>query len=294
MTDNLRFGEAYQVIDLEEQLDFGDDLGFHRAVEMCNGAGICRKMTTGTMCPSFMVTREEEHSTRGRANALRAAMSGKLPPEELTSQRMYQVMDLCIECKACKAECPSSVDMAKIKFEFLAQYHLKHGVPIRARLFADIALASRLAAGPAAPIANWALKVGWLRDALDRFLGITAERPLPRFARQPFTQWFRKQKLKQPANFSKMTAKPVVLFNDTFNTYNHPDVLIAATEVLEAAGYHIHLPGPLLLWKANDIKGPCKESAQSSQRYDQQARVFCRTRGANRGARAELHPIASG
>ena len=121
MTEELRYGSNYAIMPLKDHIDFTEDLGFNRAVEMCNGAGICRKRTTGTMCPSFMATREEEHSTRGRANALRAAMSGNLPNKELTSKRMYQVMDLCIECKACKAECPSSVDMAKIKFEFLAK-----------------------------------------------------------------------------------------------------------------------------------------------------------------------------
>jgi FAD/FMN-containing dehydrogenase len=136
MTENLRYGADYTVIPLKEHIDFSEDQGFYRAVEMCNGAGICRKRTTGTMCPSFMVTREEEHSTRGRANALRAAFSGTLPAEEFTSPRMYEVMDLCVECKACKAECPSSVDMTKIKFEFLAQYYDKHGVPARANLFA--------------------------------------------------------------------------------------------------------------------------------------------------------------
>ena len=101
------------------------------------------------MCPSFMATREEEHSTRGRANALRAALSGTLPHDELTSERMFEVMDLCIECKACKAECPSSVDMAKIKIEFLATYYDRHRLPLRSRLFADIGRASRLLAGAA-------------------------------------------------------------------------------------------------------------------------------------------------
>jgi hypothetical protein len=155
MTENLRYGADYQAIQLQTHLDFADDLGFDRAVEMCNGAGICRKRTADTMCPSFMATREEEHSTRGRANALRAALSGKLPPTELTSPRMYQVMDLCISCKACKAECPSSVDMAKIKTEFLAQYHAVHGTPCATGCWANIAQLSRLASGPLAPIVNF-------------------------------------------------------------------------------------------------------------------------------------------
>jgi len=237
MIENLRYGADYQIVQLSEQLDFSEDQGFHRAVEMCNGAGICRKTTTGTMCPSYMVTHEEEHSTRGRANLLRAALSGHLPAEELTSQRMYKAMDLCIECKACKSECPSSVDMAKIKFEFLAQYYRKHGVPLRARLMADIATMSRWNSGFLAPVVNTLLSSGAVRWLLEKTLGVSRQRQLPRFAREPFTTWFRKRS-PRPAQ-----EKQVVLFNDTFNTFNYPHVSIAATEVLEAAGFEVLLPG---------------------------------------------------
>ena len=237
MTEDLRYGADYEVTQLNEQLDFSADQGFHRAVEMCNGAGICRKTTTGTMCPSYMVTREEEHSTRGRANLLRAALSGNLPHEELTSPRMYEAMDLCIECKACKSECPSSVDMAKIKFEFLAQYYRKHGVPWRARLMADIARASRWNSGKLAPLVNALLDNGGVRWLMEKTLGVSCKRKLPKFAKEPFTTWFHNRG-KQPAK-----QKKVVLFNDTFNTFNYPHVSIAATEVLEAAGFEIILPG---------------------------------------------------
>ncbi|RME42088.1 MAG: FAD-binding oxidoreductase [Caldilineae bacterium] len=238
MDENLRYGAAYTVIPLKEHLDFSADMGFHRAVEMCNGAGVCRK-GNDTMCPSFMVTREEEHSTRGRANLLRAAFSGALPPEEFTSPRMFDALDLCVECKACKAECPSSVDMAKIKTEFLAHYYEVHPIPLRARLFAHIATLSRLASGPLAPLANWTLRNGLIRRGMERWLGIDRRRPLPSFARQPFTAWFKRHT--PPADASE--RKTVVLFNDTFNTYNHPQVAIAAVEVLEAAGYGVVLPG---------------------------------------------------
>jgi len=250
MTENLRFGPAYQVTHLQESLDFSQDMGFHRAVEMCNGAGICRKRTTGTMCPSFMATREEEHSTRGRANALRAALSGALPSEEFTSRRMYEVMDLCIECKACKAECPSSVDMAKIKFEFLSHYYRQHPVPLRVKLFADIAFWSHLGSGMFAPLSNWMLGNGLVRRGLEKFLGISHQRQLPKFASVPFTLWFkqRERMANEAANNHKSKTensklKKVVLFNDTFNTYNYPHVSIAATEVLEAAGFEVVLPG---------------------------------------------------
>lgn len=238
MTENLRYGTSYSVIPVQEHIDFSTDLGFHRAVEMCNGAGVCRKMS-GTMCPSFMVTQDEEHSTRGRANLLRAALSGALPAEELASERMYGAMDLCIECKGCKAECPSSVDMAKIKFEFLARYYETKPVPPPIRFFANIALVNRLGSGFMAPLANWALRWGTLRWILEKAMGIDQRRTLPEFARTPFTRWFKDRT--PPATTGQ--EKPVVLFNDTFNTYNYPQVAIAATEVLEAAGYKVMLPG---------------------------------------------------
>lgn len=263
MTENLRYGANYQVIPVSEHVDFSTDMGFHRAVEMCNGAGICRKRTVDTMCPSFMVTREEVHSTRGRANALRAALSGLLPPEELTSPRMYEVMDLCVECKSCKAECPSSVDMAKIKFEFLAQYYDSHPVPLRTRFFADIARWSRLASGPLAPLANWSLRNGVVRWGLQRLMGITRQRPLPEFARQPFTGWFA-QRSKVNPHMSAVDNK-VVLFNDTFNTYNHPQVSIAATEVLEAAGFEVALPGHKCCGRPMISKGLVDRARKAAQ-----------------------------
>ena len=237
MTEHLRYGASYGVMPIQEHIDFIPDQGFHRAVEMCNGAGICRKRTTGTMCPSFMATREEEHSTRGRANALRAALSGNLPNKELTSRRMYEVMDLCIECKACKAECPSSVDMAKIKFEFLAQYHAANGTPARTKLFGNIPALSRMTSGALAPLANFMTRRPAVRWLMEKTLGISRRRTLPAFARQPFTKWYSQRA--RPAG----KREKVVLFNDTFNTYNSPEVAIAATEVLEASGFEVVLPG---------------------------------------------------
>ncbi len=238
MTEDLRYGANYEVMPIVEHLDFSSDQGFHRAIEMCNGAGICRKDTSGTMCPSYMVTREEEHSTRGRANLLRAALSGQLPNEELTSKRMFEAMDLCIECKACKSECPSSVDMTKIKFEFLAQYYKKNPVPLRTRMMADIAMASRVFSRPLlAPLVNGFLSLKPVSLLLERLFGFSQHRSLPKFTSQPFTTWFNRREKK-----SGKRGK-VVLFNDTFNTFNYPHVSIAATEVLEAAGFEVVLPG---------------------------------------------------
>ncbi len=132
--------------------------------------GVCRKLTTGAMCPSFMATREEEHSTRGRANMLRAALSGHIPHQEMTSPRMYEVMSLCVSCKACKAECPSSVDMARLKTEFLAGYYEQHRRPLRDYLFGHIDTLARLSSGWRAPLANFALNLGATKYLLDRWL----------------------------------------------------------------------------------------------------------------------------
>ena len=255
MTEDLRYGESYTVIPLKEHLDFSQDLGFHRAVEMCNGAGICRKRTAGTMCPSFMVTREEEHATRGRANALRAALSGRFPAAELTSKRMYEVMDLCVSCKACKAECPSSVDMAKIKTEFLAHYYDANGTPARARMFGNINLLSRLGSGPMAGLSNWLVNNGAVKTFLKHQFGISAERSLPNFAATPFTTWFKKRGRKLDGRKGN-----VVLFNDTFNTYNYPHVAIAATGLLEAAGYGVILAGQKCCGRPMLSKGLVKEA----------------------------------
>jgi FAD/FMN-containing dehydrogenase/Fe-S oxidoreductase len=265
MIEHLRYGPNYAPIPIKEHLDFSDDHGFHRAVEMCNGAGVCRKRTTGVMCPSFMVTREEEHSTRGRANALRAAFSGQLPAEEFTSPRMYEVMDLCIECKGCKAECPSSVDMAKIKFEFLAHYYERHGVPLRAKLFGDIAFWSRLSSGLTAPLANWSLQNGLVRWSLEKFAGISRQRQLPQFAATPFTRWFKQRQKVRNSQPQTKNPKKAVLFNDTFSTYNYPHIAIAATEFLEAAGFEVILPGHNCCGRPMISKGLVNQARRAAQ-----------------------------
>ncbi len=231
--------------------------GLVRAVEMCNGAGVCRQRLTGTMCPSFMVTREEMHSTRGRANALRAAMSGVLPPEELTGAGMYAVMDLCIACKACKAECPSAVDMARLKTEFLARYYETHGVPWRARLFGHNATLNRLACSPLAGVAGALLS----RPAVKRALGIAPERSLPRPARHSFASWWRRA-ANRPAGSGD---RDVVLLIDPFTNYNYPEIGVAAVELLTAFGLRVDVQ-PIDDGRALISKGLVAEARKAAGR----------------------------
>ena len=245
--ENLRYGPTYHAREIVTHLSFDREGGFARAVEQCNGAAVCRKVD-GTMCPSYMATREEEHSTRGRANALRAALSGRLPPSEFTSERMHAVLDLCLECKACKAECPSGVDMAKIKYEFLAQFQAEHGVPLRSRLFGNIHGISRIAASRRiSPLVNFALGLQPVRWLNEKVLGIARQRVLPPFAARTFREWYRDYRKAYCARdtvrvvSTPAPAKPVVLFADTFTNFNHPEIGIGAVRVLEAAGFEVLL-----------------------------------------------------
>ena len=238
MTENLRIGPAYRSMALKTGFAFAQEGSFAAAIEMCNGQGACRKVTSGTMCPSYMVTRDEEHSTRGRANALRAAISGALPVDSLTGERLYEVLDLCLECKGCKAECPSNVDMAKLKYEFLDRYHKTNGYPLRNRIFGNVAQLSRMGSF-FAPVSNWALGSEVFKDVLHRYAGIDRRRSLPRFASQTFEQWFRARG-GSPAEAA--TRGQVLLLSDTFTNYNHPELGRAATAVLERMGYQVVLP----------------------------------------------------
>ena len=238
MHENLRIGPTYSTIPLETQFLYKEEGSFASAIEMCNGQGACRKVIGGTMCPSYMVTRDEEHSTRGRANALRAAMSGLLPKDALTDKRLYDVLDLCLECKGCKAECPSNVDMAKLKYEFLDRYHQTNGYPLRNRLLGNIAAMNKIGAF-FAPITNWSMKMGFVKDLLERYAGIDKRRNLPTLANQTFLQWFRANRANRR---SEATRGIVLLFPDTFTKYNHPNLGIAASKVLESLGYQVVLP----------------------------------------------------
>lgn len=237
--DNLRIGPNYHAKEpVSTLLDFSAQGGFARAVEMCSGVGACRKPTGGTMCPSYMVTRDEEHSTRGRANALRLVMSGALPAHGLANETLDNALDLCLQCKACKTECPSNVDMAKLKVEYLHQkYSLGH-VPFGSWLMGHIHHLNPIGSATA-PLANWSLRQPAMRWILEKVAHVDRRRTLPSFAFDNFRRWFRRHIVNPAAG----TRGTVVLLDDCFTTYNTPEIGRAAVALLEAAGYRVELAG---------------------------------------------------
>jgi FAD/FMN-containing dehydrogenase/Fe-S oxidoreductase len=214
ITNNLRFGAGYQTPKRETYFDYSEFGGFGGAVEMCSGVGACRKKLAGNMCPSYMATREESDSTRGRANVLRLAMAGKLEESGLGDDGVYKVLDLCLECRACKSECPVGVDMARYKSEFLADYWSRHGTPLRARALGGVAQMS-VWASRFAPLSNWL-------SPLASFVGLDSRRRLPAWKRKTFEQ-----------SAGSRSSGTVTLFNDTFTNHYDPEIGIAALEVLE-------------------------------------------------------------
>ena len=230
---NLRYGPEYRSARPQTVFAFRREGSLAGAVEACTGVGICRK-DDGVMCPSYQATRDELDLTRGHANALRAALSGVLPPESLTSEQMYRVFDLCLECKGCKAECPTTVDMARVKAEFLALYQTEHGVPLRSRLFGHIHQVAKLAA-PVAGLVNRAGSWRVTRWGLEKVLGISRHRRLPPFRRTAFIRQSRSSGSRSEA------GQPVLLFLDTYSDRSYPDVAAAAVEILEAAGCQVLL-----------------------------------------------------
>ena len=227
----MRYGPNYKVADFEPVLDWsqwtGAGGGFQGAVEMCNNNGSCRKpqLTATVMCPSFRATRDEKHVTRGRANVLRLALSGQLGPDSLTSEEMRDSLRLCVSCKACRRECPTGVDMAKMKIEVAAARAKKHGLSLRERIIAYLPR-----------YAPYAAKMPWLLNARDvlpgaawmseRMLGFSARRKLPRWRRDTFKG-------------GAAEHADVLLFADCFNRYFEPENLNAAETVLSAAGYRV-------------------------------------------------------
>ena len=231
----FRYKTGYQARKFDTALDWSDWGGFSSAVEMCNNNGHCRKFDAGTMCPSFRVTGAEQHLTRGRANTLRLAISGQLGPEALTSDAMRDTMELCVSCKGCKRECPTGIDMARMKIEFLQQYGKRHGYTLRQKLIAYLPryapVISRFA-----PLLNLRDAIPGLSMLTEKLLGLSARRTLPKWSTSPRSS----APLKVlPSPRSAEEEKNVVLLADTFNRHFEPENLRAAIDVLESAGYAV-------------------------------------------------------
>lgn len=213
-------------------LNFQREGSFELSVDLCNGNGLCRK-SEGTMCPSFQATRDEFHTTRARAQTLRSIIHQRLPLKDLTSQGVYDVMDLCISCKGCKTECPSQVDMAKMKAEFLYHYHKEHRPPLRNYFFASVGSLNSFMS-PFSSLFNFIFERKMMKQFLSLF-GISPERTLPHLSKEKFSSWF--------SSFQQhSTSKQIVLFNDTFNEFNHPSIGQAAAHLFRALGYTIIVP----------------------------------------------------
>jgi FAD/FMN-containing dehydrogenase/Fe-S oxidoreductase len=250
MTEHLRDPALPQAVPLATRLSFAETEGMRGAADRCMRIGACRKTDSGVMCPSYMATREEEHSTRGRANALVKALSEPDPRAALGDERLHQILDLCLECKACKSECPLGVDMAALKSESLAQYQEIHGVPLRSRVFGRIRQLNRAGAA-LAPVSNWAPSVPMGRALLDRTLGISRHRPLPRFQRQSLPRWFARRG--EPGG--PFPRGDLILLADSFTSYTEPAIGRAAVELLELAGWRVRLAASGCCGRASISKG---------------------------------------
>ncbi len=284
--DNLRIGPGYHTAEPDPTiLDFSNQGGFAGAVEMCSGVGACRKTTSGTLCPSYMVTRDEVQTTRGRANALRLVMTGDLP-DGWSNETLHDALDLCLQCKACKSECPSNVDMAKLKAEVLYQKYRGRAVPLGSLLMAHIDQLNPIGSATA-PLANWSLKQPAFRWLQEKVLGVDRRRILPSFDANHLRKWFKKHTPDPRAG----SRGSVVLLDDCFTTYNTPDVGRAAVRVLEASGYRVELAGLQCCGRPAISKG-LLPLARDRWRAENVRRLVSRRRpargGADRRLRAKL------
>ncbi|WP_137288401.1 FAD-binding and (Fe-S)-binding domain-containing protein [Natronorubrum halophilum] len=237
--EHLRYGPDYASLEPQTRLDFDDEGGFSHLVELCNGCGTCRQTGGDVMCPTYRATEEEIATTRGRANLLRAAISGEIDPEELYDERFQQeVLDLCIGCKGCQSDCPTGVDLAKLKAEVKHQYHEREGTSLRERLFANV---DRFAAAGSAvaPIANHATSVPGARTVLEKTVGLAPDRTLPTFRRETLVDWDEQRDSRVDP---ETAAAGVVLFPDTDTNYSNPALGKAAVELLETADIHVTIP----------------------------------------------------
>jgi FAD/FMN-containing dehydrogenase/Fe-S oxidoreductase len=236
----FRFKPDYETRLLPAQLDWSEWGGLDKAVEMCNNNGHCRKFDAGTMCPSYRATGDERHLTRGRANTLRLALSGQLGANAFTSETVQEAMELCVSCKGCKRECPTGVDMARMKIEFLAHYKGRHGMTLRDRLVAFLPRYAQWAAR-LAPLVNLG-NAKPVRELREKLLGFSAKRELPTWRQD----YFRSTSTRKPRPAKNVgdVKRDVVLLVDTFNRWFEPENTRAAIRVLDAAGHRVNIAEP--------------------------------------------------
>lgn len=256
MDSHLRYGTDYAAQAWTPTLDFGWNGGLQTAIEQCNGQGVCRK-ATGVMCPSYQATREEANSTRGRANLLRAmigrpwTVDGGRSTVNSLSSAVFSALDLCLACKGCKAECPSGVDMAKLKFEFMHEYYKTHRRPLRDYLFGYFHVTARILS-VFAPLVNGMMSIAWIKNLAASVLRITPHRPFPRFSWKQ-AKVVRPSILRQaqgiasgldtaknvPTRPSAQESEKVIFLSDAFSRYIEPQVEQAAFDILAACGYQV-------------------------------------------------------
>ncbi|WP_372776193.1 FAD-binding and (Fe-S)-binding domain-containing protein [Mangrovibacterium sp.] len=233
ITENLRYLTGTPK-EFETTFDFSGQAGLLRAVEMCNGSADCRKssLVGGTMCPTYMATKDEDKTTRGRANVLREFLTRSEKSNPFDHQEIYQVMDLCISCKACKSECPSNVDMAKLKAEFLQHYYEIHGIPLRTKLIAYLPQLNKIGR-PFRPVTNWISNATWFKKAI----GFAPEREVPRLSKLSLRKWY-----KNPPELNGAAIGKVYLFADEFTNENESDIGIQTILLLNKLGYEVVIP----------------------------------------------------
>ena len=263
MNSGLRFAGGAPTPDYDTLFDFGVEQGVVRATEMCSGSGDCRKteITGGTMCPSYMATRDEKETTRARANMLRNSLSNPTDlTKPFTSHEVKDVLDLCLSCKGCKRECPSNVDMAKLKAEFMQGYYDEHGVPRRAKLIADFAKNSRLAAR--VPwLYNFIVKTEPFAGLFKKYAGFAQQRSLPKLHSTTLRHWFGTHTVHPNAG----KHGRVLLFCDEFTDYNDTPIGIAAVELLERLGFAVEMPEHTESGRAALSKGLVRQARELAE-----------------------------
>ncbi len=264
MTENHRFGPDYEFdAGFDPVLEWNNDQGFQGMTELCHGCAGCRgeqSTTGGVMCPTFRASHEEILSTRGRANMLRQAMSGDLPDDPADEEFMHEVLDLCIGCKGCKHDCPSGVDLAKLKAEVSHEHHQRHGISVRDRLFANFDTLAKLGSATA-PVSNWLSSLPGSGLAAEKVLGISRERDLPTFRRDTFAK---RAVDHRPAVSAYEADRRVVLVPDIYTNHEYPEAGEAAVDVLEAAGVHVEIADPRDVGRPAFSKGMLGQAAENA------------------------------